>query len=107
MLIALLFSMTPAALSVPKKLGYPIFVSQYRGQCSYTIQDMIMREPMQITDWMRQIPLTLRVDIVADRRSANKCVALARAAVRQASKSRIVVRHGSKADYGRTGPPRP
>jgi len=106
MLIALLIS---AALpsDVPRQLGYPIFVRIEDDRCAYGIQDMIMNDPAQITDWIRRLPFVLRVDIVTNANSPSGCIKKAESAVHDAGYSNIVVRRGSEADYGYLGPPRP
>jgi hypothetical protein len=106
MLIALLISATAAPSALPKQLGYPIFVQGSADQCAYVIQDMVMHDDGQFRDWMQGRTLKLRVDIVINDKSPKSCVDRAKAVIKEAGYSDVVVRHGSEADYGWTGPPR-
>ena len=91
----------------PNQFGYPIFVRDRNGVCTYQIQDMIMRDETQVKDWMKKRPFKgLRVDIVFDVQSPKVCIESAKAWVEQLGYSDVQVREGSEADYDELGPPR-
>jgi hypothetical protein len=104
MLIALLIS-AAAASRPPKELGYPIFVQIEDGHCAYGIQDMIIKDPKDVTDWIRRSLLIGRVDIVTNEKTPDQCVEIAKSALVDAGHSNIVVRRGTEAEYGGVGPP--
>ena len=105
MLVPLLI-LAASAEPPPRQIGYPIFVRADGDECTYQIQDMIMRKEDQVSDWMRKVMPVWRVDIVFDDKTPSECIAKAKSVVEQAGYLNVVVRRGSEVEYGWQGPPR-
>jgi hypothetical protein len=103
MLIALVISaIAPAAT----QMGYPIFVRADGELCSYQIQDMILHDEAQVSDWMQKVMPLWRVDIIHGEDNSDECIKKATSILERAGYLNVVVRRGSEAEYGGLGPPR-